>query len=464
MQSTRYLPRFIDPYLLEWAGKASRKPLLLRGPRQVGKSWAVRNLGKNFKNFIEINFEKSPEFKSFFSKNLDAKRIVSEISILTNIKVEMGETLLFLDEIQDCREAIMALRYFKEDLPELHVVAAGSLLEFALADIPTFGVGRIHSMFMYPMTFDEFLTANGETMLIEIRNEASPLNPLSEPVHNKLVEFFRLYMLVGGMPEVVSKWVDTKDYVECQEIQDDLLISYEADFAKYRKKADPALLRNVFRSAAVQLTEKFTYADVPGGYKTYEVKRALQLLMQAGILIPVMRTDANGVPLGSESDSTYFKILTLDTGLSLRLLSLHIGEDTKLKQEILTASASDLVNKGPIAELVAGLELLRYGSPNIRHEIFYWTRLEKNATAEIDYVISPQGEVLPVEVKAGTQGGMKSLWIFMRAKGLQQAVRTSLENFGSFQYTDPEDHDATRSVVICPLYALSRLPSLLPIH
>lgn len=456
-----YLPRIIDKYLSDWANKRVSKPLLVRGARQVGKSCAIRHMGENFKYFIEINFEKNPKYKTVFQQNLDVERITNLLSILTGIPVIDGETLLFLDEIQECQEALMTLRFFKEDRPGLHVAAAGSLLEFTLAELPTFGVGRIHSVFMYPMTFDEFLMANGETALMKARNQANCLTPMPDMLHEKLVELFRMYILIGGFPEVVMKWIETGDYQSCQEILNDILLGYEDDFAKYRKKVNPELLRQVFRSAAIQLNRKFKYSDVGGGYKTYEVKNAINLLEMAGLLTPVYRTDANGIPLGSEVNKSYFKILTIDSGLTLRILGMSTGDDTNLKEHILMSSGPDLVNKGPMAELVAGLEILRYHNPSLKHEIFYWVREERNSTAEVDYVISPLGKVLPVEIKSGTKGGMKSLWLFLRAKKLDLAVRSSLENFGILRRTDSEADKETRKVMICPLYALSQMKKLL---
>ena len=217
-----YHPRLIDRYLLEWASRKTHKPLLLRGARQVGKSTAVRHLGESFDSYVEINFEKQTSCISLFeSGDLDVKRIVPLLSAVIGKAIIPGKTLLFLDEIQMCPKAIMSLRFFKEDMPELHVVAAGSLLEFALDELPTFGVGRIHSMFIFPMTFDEFLVANGERMLIDARNQASSSSPLPLPVYEKLIGLFRTYILVGGMPEVVDKWVETHDYLACQEVQDD---------------------------------------------------------------------------------------------------------------------------------------------------------------------------------------------------------------------------------------------------
>lgn len=452
-----YYKRIIDEHLKEWALRKAHKPVLLRGARQVGKSSAVRELGKQFESFVEINLEREPQYKAVFKGDLNVRRIVSELSALAGKKIVEGQTLLFIDEIQECAEAIMSLRFFKEDMPQLHVVAAGSLLEFALTELPTFGVGRIHSMFMYPMTFDEFLRANGEDMLLEARNAASPTAPLSTPLHERLVSLLRTYMLVGGMPECVAKWVESHDFLQCQEVQDDLLISYEDDFPKYGKRVNVELLRNLLRSAAVQATKKFVYTHV-GNYKTNEVKTALQLLILAGLLVPVTHTSANGRPLGSEADNSYRKILFFDCGLMLRLLGITLGNTNLLTTHILTATATELVNKGAMAELVAGLELLHYQTPNLRHELFYWQRLSKNSQAEIDYLLpSSSLTVLPIEVKAGNRGGMKSLWLFMREKHLSQAVRCSLENFGEFDYTDNEDAEAQRHVCIFPLYAISQL-------
>jgi len=435
--------------------RPARKPLLLRGARQVGKSTAVRQLGKQFENFVEINLEKQPSFIQFFQGDLDVKRIVPQLSAMVGKPIVAGQTLLFIDEIQASAEAIMALRFFKEDMPDLHVIAAGSLLEFALETLPTFGVGRIHSMFVYPMTFDEFLTACGEQLLLEARNNATAKTPLALPLYERLVGLFRSYMLVGGMPEVVAKWVETRDYLACQEVQDDIVLTYQDDFPKYRKRVDPTLLRLTLQSIALQIGNKFVYSQVGGGYSTNEVKKALDMLTLAGIITPVIHTNANGLPLGSEADPTYRKMLLLDSGLLLRWLNMS-GDTSELTAQILTNSATDLVNKGALTEMIAGLELLRYRTPNMRHELFYWVRKAKNAQAEVDYLATYQSEVLPIEVKAGTQGGMKSLWQFMREKKLKNAIRASLENFDVFTYTDTEE-EAIRTVWVCPLFALSQI-------
>ncbi|MBR6066000.1 MAG: ATP-binding protein [Paludibacteraceae bacterium] len=452
-----YKERIIDVALLEWSKRSSHKPLLLRGARQVGKSTAVRHLGEQFDTFIEINFDKQKTFHALFEGDLDVHRIASQIANLMGKTVEPGKTLLFFDEIQACPNAILSLRFFNEDYPELHVIAAGSLLEFALADLPTFGVGRLHSLFMFPMSFDEFLSATGHAGLILERKKASPTQPLNPVFHDQLIRQFRNYIMIGGLPEVVCKWDETGDYLQCQELQDQLVVSYEDDFAKYQKKVNPELLRRVLRSAAVQITNKFIYSQASSD-KAEKVREALNLLTMAGLLIPVTRTDANGLPLGSEADYTYQKMLLFDSGILLRLLNLSLGSIQQISEEILTATETDLVNKGKISEMIAGLEIIKHMPNTLRHEMFYWVRMEKNSQAEVDYIEPYNGHILPIEIKAGTQGGMKSLWHFMRAKNLPYTIRCSLENFGQFDYIDKEAEGTTRHADIYPLYGIAQMP------
>ncbi len=316
-------------------------------------------------------------------------------------------------------------------------------------------------MFMYPMSFDEFLMANGEDALLKLRNTCDSNHPLPESLYEKIVGLLRTYMLVGGMPEVVAKWVETHDYLRCQEIQDDIVLGYEDDFPKYSAKVNPQLLRMTLRSAAVQCSKKFTYSEVGGGYRTEEVKKALELLILAGICVPVIKTAANGLPLGGESDNSFRKILLLDCGLLMRLLNMSLGSVSALTTLILTGDKLEVVNKGPMGEMIAGLEMMKYLSPNLRHDLYYWQRAAKNSSAEVDYITACNLKVVPMEVKSGVQGGMKSLWIFMREKKLKRGIRSSLENFGRLEYTDSNDAGAKREVIICPLYAISMLDSLL---
>lgn len=441
-----YLARNIDRYLSEWRESRTHKPLLLRGARQVGKSSAIRHLGEAFEYFVEVNFERDSEISAVFNGNLKPQEIASRLSAFYGIPIIPGKTLLFLDEIQVCPPAVHSLWFFYEDYPELHVIAAGSLLEFAFKKMASFGVGRVRSLFMYPMSFDEFLNAVGNQSWLNAKREASPENPLFEALHNKLVEAFRTYLMLGGMPESVSTWVETEDYLQCQQIQDDIIQAYEDDFSKYEEKVDPTLLRQTLHSVALQVGSKFVYSNVAGGYRTENVKNALELLKDAGLIKPVIHTAANGIPLGAEINDKFVKYLFMDSGLLLRLLGMENAGVSEMSRLILVGTASDLVNKGSLTEMVAGLELLKYNTPSQKHDLYYWQNLSRGAQAEVDYVIARDMKIIPVEIKAGTSGSMKSMYQMMNDKQLSYGIRSSLENFGKLEKVD-----------IIPLYALSNL-------
>ena len=439
-----YYKRNIDAKLLEWKDSVRRKPLLIRGARQVGKSTAVRQLGKEFKYFVEVNLESQPSIKQLFTKDIDVHRTCEAISATMGIPFVAGETLLFIDEIQVSQEAIMSLRYFKEDYPELHVIAAGSLLEFALEELPSFGVGRIRSLYMYPFSFDEFLLAQGLDTTVVFKRKATSTSPLPEAVHNMLVEQLKSFYLVGGMPAAVTEWI------ECTHIHNDILDTYQDDFSKYKSRVSPALLRKVLRSVALQAGSKFVFRQVADDIHSSVIKDALHLLALAGLIKPVTHSDGNGVPLGAEENSSYTKYLFLDLGLMQTMLGTPAAN-------ILLSSDVDFVNKGAASEMFAGLELVKNHDCFQKAEMYYWQNMSRGTNAEIDYLVTRNGVVLPIEVKASTRGSMQSLWLFMRKKGLHNAIRTSLENFGEFEYADNEVHDAVRHVDIVPLYALSNL-------
>lgn len=451
-----YIQRNIDVELLEWKDNPMRKPLLLRGARQVGKSSAVRHFGKEFQFFAEVNFERHKTVKTFFQGDIDIHLIVQKISIYINVPIEEGKTLLFLDEIQECPEAIMALRFFKEDYPGLHVIAAGSLLEFTLQELPTFGVGRIHTLFMYPMTFDEFLNANNENGLISMKKQADSQHPLDAAFHEKLIEYFRIYLLVGGMPEAVLAWIKTHNFNQCSHIQEDIILTYEDDFSKYKKRVSPDLLRTTLHGICHQPGEKITFKQISADYRSSQIREAVRLLTLAGLVIPVIATSGNGIPLDAEANEKNMKILLLDSGLLLSVLQLEGNLAQHLVELIMTGSPQDLVNKGGLVEMVAGLELLRNKPCVQRQKMFYWEK-SGNSIAEIDYLDTFHLKVTPIEIKSGTQGGMKSLWQFMREKRLTEAIRCSFENFGEFTYTDPQADNAERHITIIPLYALDNL-------
>ena len=452
-----YIERFIDALLLEWKNSSSLKPLLLRGARQVGKSWAVKHLGESFTYYLEVNFEKRPDIKDVFERVHEVHDLANNLSLLYNVPVVAGQTLLFLDEVQDCPAAIKSLWAFKEDFPELHVVAAGSLLEFALQDLPSFGVGRIRSLFVYPFSFDEFLVAEGKSSWLEAKQQADNEKPLLMPLHNDIVQHYRTFLMVGGMPASVAAWVTTHDYRNCQTELDDIQLAYYDDFKKYAKKVDPTLLRNTLQSVILQIGNKFTYSKVDGSYRAEEVKKALKLLSDAGIVKRVSHTAANGLPLGAEVNEKFRKYIYLDSALLLRILDMDLGGARQLTDLIVAGTAEDLVNKGGLAEMVLGWELIKYNNPRSQHDLYYWENTADGTRSEVDYIIARDMKVLPIECKSGTSGKMKSLHLFMHNKHLTDAIRCSLENFALLESCDKKADDTVRRIQILPLYAISNL-------
>jgi uncharacterized protein len=440
---TQYFKRNIDEILLSWSRDAppDRKPLLLRGARQIGKSSAVRQLGKQFKHFVEINFDENKEVRSFFEAPLSPQEICEQLALFYHTPIIPGETLLFFDEIQSCQSALAKIRYFYEKYAELHVVAAGSLLEFALEEIPSFGVGRIRSLFMYPFGFDEFLTALNEEALSEAVKTASPEKPLAEPIHQQLLGRLKIFFICGGMPEAVSQYVRKRDLLSGELILNDLITVLKTDFAKYRKRTPFLLLNEVFESVMRQTEGKFVYERAAPGTPNTAVKQALDLLIMAGLVHPVTHTAANGVPLGAEANRKFRRIIPCDTGIFLHTLGL--------RSEILPASDFSAINRGSLAEIFCGLELLKASSCYTQQELFCWQRSagsgSSHGNAQVDFIVQ-KGGIIPIEVKSGTQGGMQSLRLFMKEKNIKRGVRTSLENFGRYEDID-----------IYPLYAIGNV-------
>jgi len=432
-----YFERAIDAELLNWKNDQRHKPLLVRGARQVGKSSAIRNMGKSFRYFLEVNFEKNKNAARIFEGDLSPKRICNDLSAIFLTPVIPGETLLFFDEIQGCENAIQSLRFFYEDYQELHVVAAGSLLEFAIKDLSSFGVGRIRSIYMYPFSFDEFLLAQGFSTLFEAKQKATPEMPLSLPLHDKLVEQIRYFYLVGGMPAAVRLWIEEKNYKECKALHNDIVNSYYDDFSKYHRKVDPQLLRNTLNAVAVNICTKFKYSSVGSNYSSGQVKSALEMLSMAGLIIPVTHTSSNGQPLGYEVNEKFRKFVFIDSALLLNLHQFKV-------EDILISTPVDFVHKGNLAEMFVGLELIKYSDYYSKSELFYWQREEKKAQAEIDYIMIRNGKLTPVEVKAGTRGSMQSMQIFLDKKNLSEGIRCALEPFSKFG-----------RILVYPLYAVS---------
>ena len=433
----KYFNRHIDSVLNRWKSENNHKPILIRGARQTGKSSAVRNLAKQFDYFLEINFEEDKAARAIFdNSNLTPQLLCEKLYAMYNVPIIADKTLLFFDEIQACIPAISSLRFFYEKMPELHVVAAGSLLEFALEEIPSFGVGRIRSLFMYPFSFAEFLEANGNAGLLAAIKKANVENPMDETLHKKALYLLKLFMLTGGMPAVVSKYVTEKDLRQCQQALDDLIVSLRDDFAKYKKRISAVQISAAFDSVIRQMGGKFVYVDKEQIYSAFQIKNAVELLIMAGLVIPVTHTSANGLPLGAEINPKFRKLMLLDTGIFQRLLGLQLSD-------ILLNNDFDAINKGGIAEMFAGLELIKSSSYYQQTQLFYWQREVKNARAEVDFVVQQDMDIIPIEVKSGKQGKMQSMYFFMNEKKSKMGIRSSLENFSVYD-----------KINVIPLYAI----------
>jgi predicted AAA+ superfamily ATPase len=392
---------------------------------------------------VEINFDEKPSYKSIFQNGYSPLEIVEQLSIISNIEIIEGETLLFFDEIQTCIEAISSLRYFYEKMPKLHLIAAGSLLEFALQEIPSFGVGRVRSVFMYPFSFQEFLLANSENRLLSNLQEANEKKQLPEILHKKLKDYLKKFLIIGGMPEAVTTYIANGKMLEVQRVLDDLIVSIQDDFVKYKTRFSPTRIREVFNAVVQQVGNKFSFSYANSSLNNNQIKEVLEFLKMAGLAYSVTHSACNNIPIGAEINLKKQKILIFDTGIFQRILGLNISQ-------LLIEDDFNLINKGNIAELHVGLELIKYNAQYEKASLYYWHRETKNSQAEVDYVIQKQDELIPIEVKAGTKGTMQSMYLFLKEKNKSFGIRLSLENFSELE-----------KVKIFPLYAVKNINKIL---
>jgi predicted AAA+ superfamily ATPase len=372
----------------------------------------------------EVNLEKHPELEGVF-RSLDTGKILRELEALLGRDPRAPGGLLFLDEIQAAPAALQALRYFHEGRPELPVVAAGSLLDFALAAGPaSMPVGRIEYRHLYPLTFEEFVAAMGKERLRESLRRFSPLKPETAPAetaHAELRDLQRLFLFIGGMPEAVSAYVQRGSVAEAAQIQRSLLAAYRDDFAKYATRKELARLQWVFDKTPLWVGRKVKYAAISREEPAREIRSALRLLAKARLICPVHHSSASGLPLAAQADPDAYKLAFLDVGLMNRLLGLDWLAVSRLDDR-------GLVNEGPLAEQFAAQELLSGFSEEGREDarLFYWLREGRVSNAEVDYVVSRGDWIVPVEVKAGSAGALKSLHQFAAEKGSRLAVRLDL--------------------------------------
>ncbi|MCF8374173.1 MAG: AAA family ATPase [Bacteroidales bacterium] len=399
-------------FLNDWKDRTTRKPLIIRGARQVGKTFLIEQFADDFEFLIKINFEENPEYKDFFITN-DVQDIVKNISLALGTKIEPGKTLLFLDEIQFCPEAIPTLRYFYEKIPDLHVIAAGSLLDHVLNEMNySMPVGRVEFMYMYPLNFREFLLAIGENMIVDFLSTYQHGKVISSVVHSKLLKLLRTYFFIGGMPEAIKVYIETSDLLEVERVHESILTAMEIDFTKYSKNNFDHL-RMVLRYVPRGLGKKFKYSNVSSSIRAESIKTAFQKLQLSRVVHRVSATSSANIPLMQHEKENVFKPLFFDIGLVSHLLKIRLINLENLM----------LANEGDLAEQFIGQQLLTQKPFFIDKELFYWNREKRDSSAELDFLFEMGNKVIPIEVKAGKTGTLKSLHVFMLEKQKDLAVR-----------------------------------------
>ena len=400
------MQRDIESSLKDWKFSQFRSPLLLRGARQVGKTYTILKFGKeNFDNVININFELRREYIDCFS-SLDPKYILDNIKAISKQPIIPGETLLFLDEIQECPNAIMSLRYFKEQFSELHVIAAGSLLEFSINNEDfSMPVGRLHSMYLKPFSFKEYLLASGFDEIIKILSEIT-LDSLeiNFAIHTTLEKVLREYFIVGGMPEAVNQYLNNKNIQQCQEIQLSLLNTFRNDFGKYASKFKHKYLQKIFEGVPINISQQFKFSRIDPHMQSRDLRFALEILKDAGLMYSVYCSKAAGLPLNALLNERKFKMLFLDIGL--------VKASSNISATIMLQKDLDLVNQGALSEQFVGQELLAYLPHYMPGQLFYWSRDKKGSSAEVDYVVNVSDKIIPVEVKSGKNWNFTLIALF----------------------------------------------------
>lgn len=439
-------------YLKNWKDKEKHKPLIVRGARQVGKSYLIREFGRlEFEQTIEINFEKDPTTAELFSA--DIPKTIRYLEMHFQVKFVPGKTLLFLDEIQSAPQIIPILRYFHEDMPDLHVVTAGSLLEFVLSEHAfSMPVGRVEYLHMGSMTFEEFLQAGQKEPLFDFLQNYNIVETIPLPLHKKLMDEIKNYILIGGMPEAVAAHVNSHDLLQCDQIKSALVQTYIDDFSKYGKKVDVDFLKKTFQKIPAEIGQKVKYVRF-SEEPSYKVANALEQLGMAKVCERVFAVAANGVPLAAEIHSKIFKLYFLDVGLVTKALGVGILDQVNQPLE--------LINKGKIAEQFVAQHLLYFYPPYEKPALYYWCREQKNSNAEVDFLISMGREIIPVEVKSGKTGRLRSLQVFLAEKKRDFAVRFN-SDFPSLVETDSYLFELKKfRLLSLPFYLIGQLERLI---
>jgi predicted AAA+ superfamily ATPase len=444
-------------YLVDWKNRSNRKPLIIRGARQVGKTYLVRYFAqRHFENLVELNLELNPEKAELFaSGNLDEVLQLLELDL--GVPMEPGKTLLFIDEIQRAPELIAFLRYFHEIKPRLHVIAAGSLLEFALSDHGfSMPVGRIEYLFLGPLDFGEFLEALGKGRFVDFLRSYELESQIPLSIHQSLLNSLKRYFIVGGMPAAVREFANGENYKLAHMEQQSILQTYQDDFAKYREKLNIRRLQLVYGRIPNLVGEKLKYVNIDRGERAKDLAECIEMLQMARILYCIKHTAGNGIPLEAESDRKSFKILFLDVGLLSTALGLNPME-IRLADDLLP------LFDGAIAEQFAGQQLLYRGAEYKNPQLHYWKREKRGAAAEVDFLISHGNKVVPIEIKSGKTGSLKSLHVFVSEKGSKVAVRfnSDLPSKASLFPSVKTENRVPFELISLPLYLIGETARLI---
>jgi predicted AAA+ superfamily ATPase len=418
------MKRNIDSYLLAWKDSPKRKPLILRGARQVGKTFTINEFGENqFEFYLSVNLEQDRNLQTVFASN-NPVTILNELTSLYNVPLIAGKTLLFIDEIQVSPAALASLRYFYEQAPDLHIIAAGSLLDHTLNELKySMPVGRVEYAYLYPLNFMEFCHALGETGLCNYLRNFTPELSFSEAIHSKLAENLRLYFFIGGMPESVQTYIDTGNLIEVEKVHSSILTSLQYDFAKYGTRKEQDLLKSSMDYAANNIGRKVKYVNIDRNAHSSQLKEALLKLEMSRIIHLVRRTRSVHPPITQYIDNDTFKPVFLDIGLANHLGKIRLADIRNLCTDF----------EGALAEQFVGQEFMASSSFFEDTKLYYWLREAKNSNAEIDYLLQIENEIYAVEVKAGKTGTLKSLQVFLGTTEKHRGIRFNLDlpNYGN---------------------------------
>ena len=430
------MERILYGQLIEWKKSKKRKPLLLQGARQVGKTYLISQFGGNeYTDFVYLNFEQEPELTSLFNEKLDPKKIVENIGLYLGKNIISKNTLLFFDEIQAAPIVLTSLKYFYEQASEFHIIAAGSLLGVSIGKTSPFPVGKVNFMTLYPLSFFEYLTAFGEKFIVKKLREMEKIEPLPEVIHEKLLRHLKTYMFLGGMPEVLQDYIENNDIASVRKIQNEILEAYKRDFSKYTEKKQAIKTAELWNSIPYQLAKenkKFKYSDVKKKARTSAYESTIEWLSNAGLINVTNNISVPKLPLSGYADQSKFKIYMLDTGLLGALLNLPssiILKPTELFSEY----------NGAFTENFVASELVAAGFD----KLFYWT---SKSDAEVDFIMQKENNIYPIEVKSGLNRNKKSLLSYAKKYKPKLIYRLS-----------PRNYMQTENFINLPLYAVNLL-------